>query len=64
MAKIVSQKTGIKLKKTLIKKIKTTRQQSKLSRLQRQANLTDSFKIANNKIDNIDKKTFIIVYLI
>jgi ComF family protein len=61
IAKIISQKTGIKLKNGLIKKIKTTRQQSLLWRQERLINLDNAFKIAKNKIDNIDKKTFIIV---
>jgi len=32
-----------------------------LSKQERKINLINSFKIAKNKIDNIDKKTFIIV---
>ena len=61
LAKIISKKTNIKLEKWLIKKIKTTRQQSKLNRVERLVNLEDSFKIKENKIDNIDNKIFIIV---
>jgi len=61
LSKIISKNTNIKLWKWYIKKIKTTRQQSKLSRKDRLINLENSFKIANNKLDNIDKKTFIIV---
>ena len=61
LANIISKNTNIKLWKWYIKKIKTTRQQSKLSRQDRLINLKKSFKIANNKLDNIDKKTFIIV---
>lgn len=61
LAKIISKNTNIKLWKGYIKKIKTTRQQSKLSRQDRLLNLNNSFKIKDNKIDNIDKKTFIII---
>ncbi len=61
LAKYIWKKTKIKVEKKLIIKTKTTRQQSKLNRQERLVNLKDSFKIANNKIDNIDKKTFIIV---
>jgi ComF family protein len=61
IAKYISKKTNIKLEKNLIKKSKTTRQQSLLNRQDRLENLNNAFKIANNQIDNIDKKTFIIV---
>lgn len=61
IAKIISNKTNTKLEQWFIKKIKTTRQQSLLSREERLINLHDSFKIAKHQIDNIDKKTFIIV---
>lgn len=61
LAKIISKNTNIKLWKGYIKKIKATRQQSKLSRQDRLLNLNNSFKIKDNKIDNIDKKTFIII---
>lgn len=61
MAKFISKNTWIKLEKSLIIKTKTTRQQSRLKRNERLINLKDSFKIAKNKIDNIDKKIFIIV---
>ncbi len=61
LAKYISKKTNIKLWKKYIKKIKTTRQQSKLSKEERVLNLVNTFKIANNKVDKIDKKIFIIV---
>jgi len=61
LAKIISKKIWIKLENKLVKKIKSTRQQSKLSKLDRQVNLLNSFSVAKNQIDNIDKKTFIIV---
>ena len=61
MTKIISKKTNIKLWTGYIKKIKTTRQQSLLTRQQRLTNLDKSFKIANKKLDNVDKSVFIIV---
>lgn len=61
LAKIISSKTNIKLEKKLIKKSRQTRQQSKLSRKERLLNLEGSFKINIKKIDNLDKKTVIIV---
>ena len=61
LSKYISKKTNIKLENNLIKKINTTRQQSKLSRLERIVNLSNAFKIRKNNIDNIDKKVFIIV---
>lgn len=61
IAKSISNITWIKLVKNLIIKTKTTGQQSKLNRQERLINLNNSFKIATNKIDNIDKKIFIIV---
>ena len=61
LAKIISKNTGIKIEKNFIKKVKDTRQQSKLNRQDRQSNLQDCFKINKNKLDNIDKKIFIII---
>lgn len=61
IAKVISKNTNIKIEKWYIKKVKTTRQQSTLKRQDRVINLNNSFKIANKKIDNIDKKIFIIV---
>jgi ComF family protein len=61
IAKYVSKKTGIKIEKNLIIKSKQTRQQSTLNRNERLKNLENSFKINKNKVDKIDKKTFIIV---
>lgn len=61
ISKVISKNTNIKIEKWYIKKVKTTRQQSTLKRQDRVINLNNSFKIANKKIDNIDKKIFIIV---
>ncbi len=57
----ISKNTKINISKGLIKKTKTTRQQSKLSKSQRIKNLEKAFKINKNKLDKIDNKTFIIV---
>ncbi|MDD2871368.1 MAG: ComF family protein [Candidatus Gracilibacteria bacterium] len=61
LAKVISTETGIKLENTMLKKVRQTGQQSKLSRQERLNNLQDSFKIHKNKIDNIDKKIFIVI---
>lgn len=61
IAKYISKRTGIKTEKKLIIKSKQTRQQSTLNRNERLKNLENSFKIHKNKVDKIDKKTFIIV---
>lgn len=61
MAKIISKELWIKIEKSLIKKVRNTKQQSKLNRIDRLSNLSDSFKINNSKIKDIDKKTIIIV---
>lgn len=61
LAKIISQNIKIKLWKWYIKKVKQTRQQSKLSRKERLINLDNSFKITKNKLDKIDNKIFILV---
>ena len=61
LAKIISKQINIKLWIWYIKKIKTTRQQSLLSRQERLDNLKNSFKLNNSRIDNIDNKIFIIV---
>jgi predicted amidophosphoribosyltransferase len=46
----------------LIKRIRHTRQQSKLSREKRLINLKNAFKINKKQLDNIDKnKTIILV---
>jgi len=51
----------IDIEYNLIKKIKHTRQQSKLSRQDRLINLEKAFKIDKNILDKLDKKVFIIV---
>lgn len=61
MAKIISKDLGIKLEKNLIKKVKSTKQQSKLNRNDRLLNLTDSFKLNDNNITNKYNKTIVIV---
>lgn len=61
LAKVISTETWIKLENTMLKKVRQTWQQSKLSRQERLNNLQDSFKIHKNKIDNIDKKIFIVI---
>lgn len=61
MAKIISKELWIVLEKKLIKKVRNTKQQSKLNRIDRLSNLSDSFIINNNKIKDIDKKIVIIV---
>ncbi len=61
LTRTISKNIKIDINSKLIKKTKTTRQQSILSREKRLTNLNNSFKIAKNKIDNFDKKTFIIV---
>ena len=61
LAEYISKNTWIKIEKNLIKKIKNTRQQSKLNRQQRIKNLKNSFKLNKTVLDKLDKKTFIIV---
>jgi competence protein ComFC len=61
LAKIISANIGIKIQKNLIKKVKDTRQQSKLNRQDRLSNLENCFKVNKKYIDNIDKKIFIII---
>lgn len=57
----ISQFTKIKQENKLIKRIKNTRQQSKLSKNVRWQNLDNAFKIEQNKLDKIDKKIIILV---
>ncbi len=61
ITKIVSKNTGIKIEKSLIKKVKSSRQQSKLNRIERLKNLDNCFKINKKKIDIIDNKIILIV---
>lgn len=61
LAKNISKITWIKLEKKIFKKIKSTRQQSKLNRNDRLSNLNNAFKIRKKYLDKIDNKIFIIV---
>ena len=61
LAEKISKKTGIKIEKNIIKKIKSTRQQSILKRNERLINLLNSFKINKSKLDKIDNKIVIVV---
>ena len=61
IAKTISKELWIVIEKNLIKKVKNTKQQSKLNRIDRLSNLSDSFIINNSKIKDIDKKIVIIV---
>lgn len=61
LANYIWKETWITVNKKLIKKIKETRQQSKLSKKEREKNLEKSFKINKRIRDNIDKKNIIIV---
>ncbi len=51
----------IKVKYNVIKKIKNTRQQSKLTKKERIINLQNAFKINKKQIDNIDNKKVILI---
>jgi competence protein ComFC len=61
IAKKVSKICFAQYRKDILKKKKSTRQQSKLSRQQREENLKDCFQINKKKVDIIDKKNIIIV---
>ncbi|MDP2090417.1 MAG: phosphoribosyltransferase family protein [Candidatus Gracilibacteria bacterium] len=61
MAKIVSKDLGIKIESKLIKKVKKTRQQSKLNKEERMNNLNDSFILNDKKIINKHNKIVIII---
>jgi len=61
LAKYIALKFWFRFEKNIIKKIKNTRQQSKLKKEERLINLNNSFKINKNKIDIIDKKIIILV---
>ena len=61
LSKIISKKLNLLMENNLVKRIKNTRQQSKLSRKDRLLNLANSFKIRKNKIDTIDKKEIILI---
>ena len=61
MAKYISQENNITYWKNILKKVKGTRQQSHLSRQEREDNLKNCFKINKNYIDIVDKKNIIIV---
>lgn len=51
IARYISKRYGIPVDSTLIKKIKNTKQQSKLSKIERQKNLQESFKVSKKALD-------------
>lgn len=61
LAKNMANKSGIVYLKWAIKKVKTTRQQSHLSKKQRVDNLKDAFKVKNKHRDKIDKKIILFI---
>ena len=61
LAKYIAWVFWFKFEKNIIKKIKNTRQQSKLKKEERLKNLDNSFKINKNKVDILDKKIIILV---
>lgn len=61
LAKVLSKRTGISFESRLIKKQKTTRQQSHLSKKERIENVKNAFKIDDCKHDILDKKIVIFI---
>lgn len=61
IAKYISNNTWININKSILKKNKNSRQQSKLTREERLVNLEKSFKINKKYIDKLDNMNFIIV---
>ena len=61
LCKNFSKISWIKYKKNIVLKYKNTKQQSKLSRIERLNNLKNSFKINKKYINNISNKTVIII---
>lgn len=61
LASYISEFSKIKQENKLIKRVKNTRQQSKLSKKDRWQNLENAFKIDKKLLDKLDKKTFILV---
>jgi len=61
LAKNIWKITKIMINNNLIKRVKNTRQQSKLSKKERLKNLTNAFKINKNLVDKIDKNKIIII---
>ena len=61
LAKYVWKANNIVLENNLIKRVKNTRQQSKLNKEDRMKNLENAFKVDKKLLDKLDKKVFIIV---
>jgi len=61
LAKYISEFSKIQSENKLIKRIKNTRQQSKLWKKNRWHNLDNAFKINKKLLDKLDKKVFIII---
>ena len=53
--------TWIKVNTKLVKRVRNTRQQSKLSRENRLTNLKNAFKVNKKQVDKLDKKTKLIL---
>lgn len=61
LAKYIGDFSRIKVEDKLIKRVKNTRQQSKLKKQNRRQNLEKAFKIDKKVLDKLDKKVFILV---
>ena len=61
LAKYISNKLKIEYDKNILKRVKNTRQQSKLSKNIRLKNLENSFKINKKYLDKLDNKKVILV---
>ena len=61
LANYIWEFSKIKVENKLIKRVKNTRQQSKLSKGDRRQNLDKAFKINKKILDKLDKKVFILV---
>ena len=61
LSKIISKKLYLRLENKLIKRVKNTKQQSRLKRKDRLSNLENAFKIVKNNIEKIDKKEILLI---
>lgn len=61
LAKTIALKTGINYNKYVLKKIKNTKQQSKLQKHERDNNLKDCFKVNKKYIEDVKGKNIILV---
>ena len=61
LARVISQQTGVKLASEALRRIRATEQQIGLSRAQRASNVQGAFKVANDRMADIQGRRIILI---